>query len=219
MGKITAPVGGSKLGVVAILVVGALVLTLAALAPQAWAIHNQRPLSQTITEINDNPTPPDCIDQCDGPVFMRSMNAPFSATEYGVPVYITENVKWEKDVTNIADLEAAGLVVHTTTVDIVDGDFDPNPALIWEFPLPGYFDVFFDVSKDGVLRDGDGILGPEEPAPDQEIWVGAGICVDICEVGGVTVPAGNVLHLLWFGLPALLALGVGGALIWRYRRA
>jgi len=217
MGKITAPVGGSKLGVVAILVVGALVLMLAALAPQAWATHSQRPLSQTITNINGNPTPPQCIDQCDGPVYMTTTGSGFGShvTVANVPVYITENAKWIIDDTDVNDLQ----VFHTTTVDIVNGQFDPNPALIWEFPLPGYFDVFFDVSKNGVLRDGDGILGPEEPDPGDPIWVGAGICVDICEVGGVTLPAGNVLHLLWFGLPALLALGVGGALIWRYRRA
>ena len=199
-------------GVAALLVIGALLLMLAARTPQAWATHDQKPLTQTITEINGNPDPPDCLLDCDGPIRMTSLDAPFGAvTVSDVPVYVTENTGWIKDTTDVTTLQ----VFHTTTVDIVNGDFDPNPALIWANPEPGYFDVFFDVNKNDVLNDGDAILGPEEPGTGETIWVGAGICVDPCAVGGVTVPAARGLGLLWFGVAAVTGLGAFGALAWR----
>jgi hypothetical protein len=193
-----------------------LICLLAAVAPQAWATPDQKRLSDTITEFNDNPTPPDCLWQCDGPFYLKSQNAPFgNLTQSDVPVYVTKNMTWTKDVTSIGD---PGVVVfNQTTVDIVNGDFDPNPALIWDKPHPGYFDIFIDVNGNGRLNDGDGILSPFGSGPGQPEWVGAGICVEPC-IGGTTVPLGRDLRPFWFALAGLCSAGVGAALVWRRRR-
>jgi hypothetical protein len=210
----------TRKGLIMLLLAGGLICLLAALAPQAWATPDQKRLSNTITEFNHNPQPDTCVSQCDGPIYISAkdpQNPPFgSLTRYGVPVYVTDNITWTKDFTSITDPEVR-VRNPPTTVDIVDGDFDPPLALVWAKPLPGNFDVFIDVNGNGVLNDGDGILGPFGSGPGQPDWVGAYICVDAC-VGGATVPATTRFQPLWFGLAALVAVGAGAVVVWKRRR-
>jgi hypothetical protein len=206
----------ARKGLIVLLLAGGLICVLAVVAPHAWATPDQKPLAQTITDIDNNPDPPDCVWQCDGPIYMSTTNAPFGGlTASDVPVYVTNNIAWTKDVTKIGD---PGVVVfNQTTVDIVNGDFSPNPALIWDKPQPGYYDVFIDVNGNGELNDGDGIVGSFGTG-GQQPWVGAGICVDPCDVGGASLPARAGFRPVWFGLAALISVGAGAALVWKRRR-
>jgi hypothetical protein len=213
----------ARKGLIVLLLAGGLVCLLAAVAPQAWATPEQKPLAKSITDFNDNPVPPECIWPCDAPVEIATKGKVFTDTTTGdwftgtIDVYITENTEWFTDTTTVLDPPGNVVVYHTTTVEVVNGEFDPNPAVIWDPPLPGYYDVFFDVDRDGLFEDGDGILGPEAPAPDDPA-VGAGICIVPC-VGGATVPgrwSGSVVP--WIGLAALVGAGATVGLAWRRRR-
>jgi hypothetical protein len=205
---------------IVLLLAGGLICLLAAIAPQAWATPEQEPLSDTITDFNDNPTPPDCLWQCDGPVEIRSMDAPFEDPSGGplmdtwVQVYIIENTGWISGTTKLADV----VTRHGTVVYVDNGNFDPNPAMIWDEPEPGYYDLWFDVNGNEVFDDGDGILGIEEPEPGDPA-VGAGICVVPCRVGGVTVPDRRLgLVALWAAMGALFSALVTVGLFWRRRQ-
>jgi hypothetical protein len=210
----------ARSGLIILLIAGGLICLLAVLAPQAWATPDQKPMADTTTKIDGNPDPPECLLQCAGPVMLETWDDGFGAgvTVDDVDVYVTLNITWTLGVTSIGDPEV--VVVHQTTVDLVNGHFHPdNPALIWDLPQAGYYDVFFDVNKDGTLNDGDGLLGPEGSGPAQPIWVGAGICVDECAVGGATVPSERRLWLLGVAFVALIGVGTGANLAWRRLRS
>jgi hypothetical protein len=210
----------TRKGLIILLLAGGLICLLAAAAPQAWATPDQRVSQEgSIPDVDGNDDPPDCERQCDGPIYLETENEGFgsSVTAYNVPVYVTDNITWTKDVTKIGD---PGVNVrHTTTVDIVNGHFDPNPVLVWPFPEVGFFDIFFDVNLNGEFNDGDFILGDFGPVPGQPIWRGAYICVEECPVGGATVPARSSLKPLLFAVGALVSAGAAIAIVWGRRRA
>jgi hypothetical protein len=152
---------------------------------------------------------------------IESKNAPFKDEAGGplndpsVDVYVTENTEWISGTTTLADV----VVRHTTTVSVTNGNFDPNPAVIWDPPGIGYFDVWFDVDGNQIFDNNDGILGYEAPAPDDPA-VGAGICVAPCLVGGATVPERWVRSLTpWIALAALLGAGAAVGVMRRRRHA
>jgi hypothetical protein len=216
--KNVADLWRARKGLVILIVAGALVLFLAAVAPQAWATPEQRRLSATITNINGNPDPPTCVRQCDGPLIVETLDPGFGAgvDVNNVPYYITDNILWDLGVTKLADVN----VHHSGKVDITDGHFDdptqpPKHAMIWLNPAIGSFDVWFDVNKNGTFDDGDGIMGPGPTA------TGAGVCIDPCDVGGVTMPASNGIRPVSFALAAVIGVvvAVGAAVTWRRRRS
>jgi hypothetical protein len=209
----------ARKGLIVLLLAGVVVCVLAAVAPQAWATPDQKPLATTTTDFNDNPVPPECISPCNAPVEISTKWQVFTDTTTGdwftgtIDVYITENVVWLTDTTKVADIT----VFHQTTVEVVNGEFYPNPAVIWDPGQPGYYDVFFDVNRNGEFNDWEGVLGAEAPAPDDPA-VGAGICIVPC-VGGATVPGRGLGSVVpWIGLAALVGAGATVGLAWRRRR-
>lgn len=220
-----ANVWTARRGLVVLVVVGALVAVLAVAAPAAWATPRQKRLEQggTITAINGNPEPGpnpefDCVPACEGPLQIETLDQGFGSdvTESGVTFYVTNNIVWPTDTPVIGE---PGVEVYSTgQVDIVNGHFSPNPVTVWESPEPGYYDVFIDVNAPfGELNEGDGILGAG--APGAEVYVGAGICVVECPVGGATVPAGIGLPSLVLALAVLVGVGGGAAIIWKRHKA
>lgn len=216
--KNVADLWRARKGLVILIVAGALVLFLAAVAPQAWATPEQEHLLGTITNINGNPDPPTCVSACDGPLVVETMNGGFGGgvNAQDVPVYITNNTEWFSGTTTLADVTVFN--PQPTTVDIVGGHFDdpprpPRHAMIWLDPEPGSYDVWFDVNKNGTFDDGDGIMG-RKPTP-----TGAGVCIDPCLVGGSTLPGRIGLTSSWIVLAGLVGVGAGAAAIWKRRRS
>jgi hypothetical protein len=212
----------SHKGLVVLLFVGLIISLLAVLAPQAWATPGQRPLMQTTTNVVPEDPVPDCLWVCEDPVRVRTTLTGFNVIAQTVAdVYITDNITWTAATTMYNGTMVGTVpVVHQTQVTIgADGHFIPNPVTIWNPPLvPGIYDIFFDVNRDGEFNNDDAVLYPEGRSLTN-LYRGAAICVVPCTVGGATLPSKTGIGLRWLALPALVGAGAAAAFVWRRRRS
>lgn len=195
-----------------LLLLGGLVLLLAAMAPGAWATPNQSPLRQTLPQGDVVATDENGVEKN---LFLANEDVAVSVKDGSftpgsqVDIYVVVDAAWNEGDAITADVSGG---VDTVTVN-ANGAFGPPPPVVWPAPLtPGRYDVVCDANRNVVFDAGDGV---------DDAVLGTGFVVEEVPppvpVGGIAFRA-NSFKLLapWIGLTAVMGVVVAAVVVrWR----
>jgi hypothetical protein len=196
----------TKKGLWGFLLLGVVVLVLAAIAPGAWATPNQNPLRQTVPPGNVIATNAAGVEtnvfETDEDVYVTARNGSFTPNT-AVDIYVVADDLWTVPKAIPPDVSGGKETVITNANGGIDN------VMVWQHPLtPGDYDAVFDANQNGIFDDGDGV---------DDAVLGTGFVVKAPPVGGIAIPVSKVgLLLPWIGLAALMA--VVAAVVVRLRR-